>query len=142
MNTEPRRFLAFVITGGLAALVNIAARAVFSQVMAFEIAILAAYLVAMITAYVLSRLFVFDASGRSVAEEFTKFALVNLVALVQVWLVAMGLRVFVLPWLGWTLYPDLTAHILGVASPILTSYFGHKYFSFRPAQKSSGGDAT
>ena len=30
------------------------------------------------------------------------------------------------------------AHGIGVASPIVTSYFGHKYFSFAPANTGSG----
>lgn len=141
MKAESRRFGLFLLTGGFAALVNVAARVLFSEIMPYEAAIIAAYLVAMVTAYVLSRVLVFEASGRSVTEELLKFSLVNLVAIVQVWLVTMGMRNYVLPFLSWTLYPDLVAHMAGVASPIFTSYFGHKYFSFRPSKPPAAGDS-
>lgn len=132
---EHKRFLVFLLTGGMAAAVNVAARVVLSNFMPFEAAVIVAYLIAMVTAFALSRRFVFEASGRSVHEELGKFALVNLVAIIQVWLVTMALNYHVLPALGWTFYPELTSHFIGVASPVLTSYFGHKYFSFKAASK-------
>lgn len=125
-----RRFLVFLLVGGFSALINVAARLLLSQVMSFEAAIFVAYVVAMLTAYVLSRIFVFEASGRSVGEELTKFAIVNVVAIVQVWLVTVTLNYHVLPFLGWPYDRELTAHLIGVASPVFTSYLGHKYFSF------------
>ncbi len=128
-----KQFLAFVVTGGFAALVNVVARIGLSQFMSFSLAIIIAYLIAMTVAYILSRYFVFAASGRSVVEEFTKFAIVNGVAIVQVWLVTMALHHYLLPAIGWGWYPELTAHFVGVASPVVTSYLGHKYFSFRGA---------
>lgn len=127
---ERMRFMKFIITGGFAALVNVGVRILLSLVMSYEMAVVVAYLIAMVTAYILSRLFVFEKSGRSVGEELTKFTLVNVVALVQVWLVTMALNYYVLPWMGWTFYRETVAHLCGVASPVFTSYFGHKYFSF------------
>ena len=56
--TAPRQFLRFVLTGGAAALVNVISRIGFSQLMAFEVAVLAAYAVGMVTAYILARRFV------------------------------------------------------------------------------------
>lgn len=132
---ERRRFLRFVISGGFAALINIGVRALLSQVMNFHTAIILAYIIAMITAYILSRLFVFEVSGQSVAKELTKFAIVNILALMQVWLVTVLVSYYFLPSIGWTLYPKLVAHIIGVGSPVFTSYFGHRYFSFRRATK-------
>lgn len=125
-----KRFLAFLLVGGFSALINVAARLMLSEIMSFEAAIIVAYIVAMLTAYVLSRLFVFEASGRSVGEELAKFAIVNLVAILQVWLVTVTLNYHVLPFLGWPFDHELTAHLIGVASPVFTSYLGHKYFSF------------
>lgn len=132
---ERKRFLIFLLTGGLAACVNVLVRLLLSNFMSFQVAVVVAYLIAMVTAYALSRRFVFETSGRSVGEELTKFALVNLVAIVQVWLITMALNYYLLPAIGWTFYPELTAHMVGVASPVFTSYFGHKYFSFRAAER-------
>ena len=140
-SAERMRFIRFVLTGGFAAGVNVVARVILSQFMNFHAAIIIAYLIAMVTAYALSRMFVFEKSGRSVAEELTKFAIVNVVAIAQVWAVTMVLNYYILPAIGWTLYPKLIAHFIGVASPVFTSYFGHKYFSFG-AQKSNSGPSS
>lgn len=136
-SSEQKRFLMFLITGGFAALVNVVARVLLSNIMSFQFAVIVAYLIAMVTAYALSRWFVFEASGRSVTEELGKFAIVNLVAIIQVWLVTMASNYYVLPAIGWTFQRELVAHFIGVASPVFTSYLGHKHFSFRGASNKS-----
>ena len=129
---SPRReFLLFLITGGVAALLNVLSRLVFSQLFSFELAVLLAYGMGMLTAYVLARKFVFLQSRTSVRRSFAAFALVNLFALMQTWLVSVILRTWLLPLLGIVVLRDLIAHGIGVAVPVLSSYFGHKYISFR-----------
>jgi len=128
----PRReFLLFLITGGLAALVNVISRVGFSHLLRFELAVLLAYGVGMVTAYVLARKFVFLQSRTSVRRSFAAFALVNLFSVVQTWLVSVGLRNWLLPLLGIVVLRDLIAHGIGVVVPVLSSYFGHKHISFR-----------
>lgn len=132
VSPAPRReFLLFLITGGIAALVNVVSRVGFSQVLRFELAVLLAYGVGMLTAYVLARKFVFLQSSTSVRRSFAAFALVNLFAVLQTWLVSVGLRNWLLPLLGIVVLRDLIAHGIGVAVPVLSSYFGHKHLSFR-----------
>lgn len=126
-----RQFLLFVLTGGAAALVNVLSRMGFSLLLRFELAVLAAYAVGMITAYVLARRFVFVRSRQSVQRSFAAFALVNLVAVLQTWLVSIGLRQLLLPVLGVTALVDLIAHGCGVIVPVFTSFLGHKHVSFR-----------
>lgn len=126
-----RQFLLFVLTGGVAALVNILSRVGFSLLLRFELAVLAAYGVGMITAYVLARRFVFAGGGQSVRRSFAAFALVNLVAVLQTWLVSIGLRQLLLPLIGVTALVDLIAHGCGVIVPVFTSFLGHKHVSFR-----------
>lgn len=128
---ERRRFAGFLLAGGLAAVVNVVARVIASEFMRFEIAVIVAYVIAMVTAFALNRAFVFEATGRSITEELTKFAIVNFVAIIQVWGVTMLLHYYILPAIGWTWHPELVSHLIGVASPVFTSYLGHKYFSFR-----------
>ena len=67
---ERTRFLRFVVTGGLAALVNLASRYLLNFFMSFAVAVAVAYLFGMTTAYVLGRIFVFERSGRTVATNF------------------------------------------------------------------------
>lgn len=134
---DGKRLLIFLVTGGLAAGVNVVSRIVLSQVMNYEAAVAVAYLFGMTTAFVLARRLVFDASGRHVGGEFGRFALVNAVAFAQVWLVSIGLALYAFPALGFTWHAETIAHVIGVASPVLTSYYAHKHFSFgsKPASR-------
>ncbi len=134
-SAEARRFLAFALAGGFAALVNILSRFLFSQVVAYEFAIAFAYLVGMTTAFLLNKYFVFEQSGRALWSEYSRFALVNLLALVQVWSVSMLLARIVFPYFGLTWNAETIAHIIGVLSPILVSYYFHKTFSFSSEQQ-------
>ena len=126
-----RQFFLFVLTGGVAALVNVLSRVGFSLVLRFELAVLAAYAVGMVTAFILARRYVFTDSAQSVRRSFAAFSLVNLVAVLQTWLVSVGLRHLLLPVLGAVALVDLIAHASGVIVPVFTSYLGHKHVSFR-----------
>ena len=123
-------FLKFLVTGGLAALVNVASRYALNLVMPFEVAVVVAYLIGMTTAYILARLFVFQRSDRSLGSEFRRFTLVNLVALVLVWVISVGLARFVFPALAFTWHADDIAHLIGVLAPAVSSYFGHRLYTF------------
>ncbi|WP_044562333.1 GtrA family protein [Azospirillum sp. B4] len=124
-------FARFLLVGGFSAGVNVVARYLLNRAMPFEAAVLVAYLFGMITAYLLSRHFVFQASGRKAHEEFVRFCLVNAVSAAQVWLVSEGLARLAFPSLGLTWHAEDIAHVIGVLSPVVTSYFGHRHFSFR-----------
>ncbi len=127
MNSE---FVRFVLAGGVAADANIMSRCLLSSIMPFEAAIVVAYLIGMITAFGLTRQFVFEKSQRHVRSEALRFVLVNLVALLQVWIVSIGLADWVFPKIGFIWQAELSAHIIGVLSPVVISYFGHRYFTF------------
>lgn len=136
-----REFWVFLLVGGLAAAVNWLSRIVLSaQGMSFEVAVVVAYVVGMATAYVLSRVFVFDKSGRSVSSEIWRFTLVNLVAVVVVFVVSVALERWVLPMIGWTWRPAEVAHGIGVLSPVVTSYLGHRHFTFGQTRSPSDGE--
>jgi len=124
------QFLKFLVTGGIAALVNLLSRYALNHVMSFEAAVVAAYLLGMATAYLLARRFVFDASGRSVASEVRRFVLVNLVALGFVWVISVGLARVVFPAIGFTWHADDIAHLIGVLAPAVSSYIGHRFYTF------------
>ena len=131
MNSEERkRFALFLFAGGIAALVNILSRIAFNWLMPYEVAIVVAYLCGMTTAYLLNKRFVFASSGRGVASEYTRFALVNLAAVAQVWIVSVGLARLVFPAISFIWHAETVAHVIGVTIPVFTSYLGHKHFSF------------
>lgn len=134
---EARKFGSFVLVGGLAAAVNWFSRILLSgQGVPFEVAIVIAYLLGMVTAYLLSRMFVFEKTGRSLTSEVWRFTLVNMVALVVVWVVSVSLESWLLPAIGWTWRSAEVAHGIGILCPVFTSYVGHNYFTF--GQKAQG----
>ncbi|RMC99275.1 GtrA family protein [Aquitalea palustris] len=126
-----RQFLVFLLTGGLAAAVNFGSRILYNRWCDFSTAVILAYLTGMITAFVLARLFVFKQSSQSMQRSVLYFTLVNLVAVIQTWLISMGLALYLLPMLGVTHFSREIAHAIGVAAPVFTSYLGHKRWSFR-----------
>lgn len=124
------QFIAFIIAGGIGAVVNIVSRIAFNLVMPYEVAILVAYVCGMTAAYVLNKKLVFAASGRGVTSEYMRFTLVNMVAVTQVWIVSVGLARLIFPAIGFMWHDETIAHIIGVLVPVFTSYLGHKHFSF------------
>ncbi|MDP9123448.1 MAG: GtrA family protein [Pseudomonadota bacterium] len=128
---KSRQFLVFLLTGGLAAAVNFGSRIVLSQWMGYSAAIVLAYLVGMVTAFVLARQFVFKEGQQALHHSVLYFVLVNAVAVLQTWAVSVGLALHVLPALGVTRFAAEIAHAIGVIVPVFTSYLGHKHLSFR-----------
>lgn len=126
-----RQFVAFLITGGFAAAVNFCSRIAYSHWVDFSTAIVLAYITGMVTAFVLAKLFVFKESQRALHHSAFYFALVNLIAVAQTWLISMGLYFYAFPFLGVTHYSEDIAHGLGVLVPVFTSYIGHKHLSFK-----------
>ena len=130
-----QRFARFLLAGGTAAIVNIVSRIFINWFIPYEVAIVAAYLCGMITAYVLNKLFVFRSSDRRIAAECGRFAAVNLLSVAQMWCVSVGLARFVFPTVGFVWHPETVAHIIGVASPVYIAYLGHRYFTFAGAPR-------
>ncbi len=128
------RFIRFLLTSGAAAFVNIAARYALEYAVRYEIAVAIAYLFGMITAFILARRFVFDAAHSTPGGQAARFALVNAVAFAQVWLISVGLARWLFPAIGFTWQAETVAHVIGVASPAVTSYFLHQHFTFRQAR--------
>lgn len=126
------RFLRFLLVGGFAAAVNFGSRIVFDLAMPYVLAIVLAYGVGMATAFVLNRRFVFVGAGGAVGRQAGWFVLVNLAAVAQTVLVSLLLARWLLPAVGWSWRPETVAHAFGVAVPVVTSYFGHKWLSFAP----------
>ena len=131
MKLTDRPFVRFVLTGGLAAIINLLSRIALSQAMSYELAVVVAYLIGMTTAFALARAFVFEPGRGSVGGQYLRFGLVNVIALIQVWVVSVGLARLLFPAIDFTWHAETVAHAIGVVSPVVTSYLGHKHFSFR-----------
>jgi len=129
MQLNKKQFLLFIISGGIAAFINILSRAILSIFFEFQISIIYAYCVGMIVAYILSRKFVFM-SNHSVSKSFIAFTLINLIAIVQTYFISVWFKEIVLPFFGVKFFIELISHSIGVAFPVFTSFIGHKYISF------------
>jgi putative flippase GtrA len=128
-----RRFVLFVVAGGTAALANFGSRIGLSLVMPYVPAIVLAYGVGMLTAFVLNRAFVFTDAGTRMHHQVFWFAVVNLLAVAQTLAISLLLARWALPALGVQQHVETIAHAFGVAVPVVTSYLGHKRLTFRAA---------
>lgn len=128
---QSRQFLLFLLTGGFAATVNFCSRIVYSRWLDYSLAIALAYLSGMVTAFILARLFVFQGSQQALHHSAMFFVLVNVLAVLQTWLISFALAYYLLPWLGVEHFREEIAHAIGVVVPVFSSYLGHKHFSFR-----------
>lgn len=126
-------FAGFLVAGGLAALANIGSRMLLNQLVSYPVAIVLAYLVGMVTAFLLMRGQVFGTRSKRLGSEITAFVVVNALAVLQTLVVSLGLAYYVLPWIGIQQHAETVAHVVGVAVPVITSYYGHKYWTFRSA---------
>lgn len=124
------QFLKFLVAGGIAAAVNLGSRYLLNYVMSFEAAVVVAYLLGFTTAYLLSRLFVFEPSGRSRRTEVRRFAIVNVFSMMIVWVISVGLARVVFPAMNFTWHAEDVSHLIGVMAPAVASYFGHRFYTF------------
>ena len=130
--------LRFLAAGGTAALVNFGSRLLFSQWMPFALAVFCAFLIGLVTAFVLSRRWVFGPSGRGAKQEAPWFLLVNLVALLQTWLLSIWVAGLLSPRIGGA-RGEALAHFAGIMLPVVSSWFGHRYLTFRRPQDTGNG---
>lgn len=128
-----RQFLLFLFTGGIAAVINFSSRIVYGLWFSFSLSIVFAYVTGMVSAFILAKIVVFKKGAQSTSRSLMWFVLVNVFAVFQTWIISLGLAGYLLPYLGITLFVKELAHAIGLIVPVFTSYFGHKYFSFREA---------
>ena len=67
-SSESKRFMSFLIAGGLAALVNFGSRFLYDVFVTYTIAIILAYITGMVTAFYLNKLFVFQKSSKGICK--------------------------------------------------------------------------
>ncbi|MEE7546089.1 GtrA family protein [Xanthomonas sp. Kuri4-1] len=125
-----RQFLLFILAGGLAAAVNFGSRIILSQWLHYVPSIVAAYLLGMVTAFTLNRMFVFNHADNPLHHQVAWFVTINLAAVVQTVAISLLLARWLLPTLGLDFHNETIAHAIGVAVPVVTSYIGHKHLSF------------
>jgi len=120
----------FLGLGGLAAATNLVARYLLNFIMPFELAVVPAYIVGMIVAFILFGKLLFVGSQSTLTRRISRFVQVNILGAALAWLVSVFMARIALPAIGWTFHPLEVAHLFGVAAPVLSSYVLHKRYTF------------
>lgn len=124
------RFASFLAIGGFAAGVNWLSRFGYERAMPFSVAVIAAYATGMVVAFVLFQRFVFPGSPQPVRQQALRFCLVNLAGMAQTWAVAMLLAGWLFPRIGMSFHPEAIGHGIAIATPVASSWFAHRHFTF------------
>jgi putative flippase GtrA len=140
LRQEWGRILKFLALGGCAAAINWLSRPLYDQVLDFLPAVICAYVTGMIVAFILFRLFVFPESPTPIRVQIQRFVLVNLVGIALTFFLSWLIVEQLLPQFGihfrigvGSLQMDqvMFGHGVAIAAPTVTSWFGHRYFTFR-----------
>jgi len=124
-------FVRFLATGSIAAITNLVVRYLLDFVMPFELAVILAYIAGMVVAFLLFQKVIFGDPDTPLRRRLIRFTQVNLIGMALAWIISTTLARFLLPAVGWTFHPFEVAHSVGVAAPAFSSYFLHKFYTFR-----------
>jgi len=120
----------FLVVGAAAALINWVARFPLEMFMPFAMAVLGALAIGMVCGFLLYDGWVFPGSARPLAQKIRTFIAVNLLSQTVMFVTAIGIRELALL----AGVPDLPAgagaHLLGIATGALFSFFGHRSVTF------------
>ena len=123
--------MSFLLACGSAAAVNFGSRMILGIWFSYVVSIILAYLLGIITAYLLCRCFVFQAKHNNTWQQIGYFCLINGFAIVLTVVVSLLLFHYALWFVQDLFLREEIAHFIGIAAPAISSYFGHKYFSFK-----------
>lgn len=130
-SSEAGRFARFLAAGGLAAGLNFGSRIVFSIWLPYAASVTLAFLVGLVSGFVLMRRYVFAAASLGLRRQVVRYVAVNAVAFVQ----TLGISVLLVQWFGGRHGVDggveAFAHAVGLVVPVITSYVGHRWATFR-----------
>jgi putative flippase GtrA len=128
-----QQFARFLLVGGVALLCHWLSRFAFNLFVDYGWAIVLAYLVGMVVAFVLNKIYVFPFSQRSLDFEIFFFFLVNIAAFPLVWVVAYVLGEWVLAKYLARAIALALAHGFAITLPVFVNYALHKLVTFRGA---------
>jgi len=126
-----RQFLKFMIAGGVAACVNFSVGWMLFGWLPLYGDIAVGYLAGMLTAFVLFEKKVFGEHIESRKKSIVVFFLVNTLGLLQTWLVFPLLKDYLFPLMDYHFYAPEIARAIAIMVPMLSSFLGHKFFTFK-----------
>ncbi|HHF7364950.1 TPA: GtrA family protein [Legionella bozemanae] len=126
---KSKQFIAFLMAGVIAVIVNFCSRILYSYSFSFSTSIILAYVTGMVVSFILTKFFVFKASQQTFTRSIIFFILINLIGMSQTLLVSLLFAHYFLP--AMDIKSLEIAHAIGLASPTFTTYLGHKFLTFR-----------
>lgn len=127
------QFGRFLLVGGVALVCHWLSRFVFNAFVSYAWAIVLAYLVGILVAFTLNKIYVFPYSRRPLTFEVFFFFLVNIAAFPPVWALAYVLG----EWVFVDYVPRqialALAHGFAITLPVFVNYAVHKLVTFRGA---------
>lgn len=126
-----REFIKFLLVNGSAAGINFGSRFYYGTIMAYAPSVMVAYFTGMIFAFIMCRKYVFSSGKNALRHQMMYFFLVNLVGVALAVSVSVIMNDYGLFFLQHGLLREEVAHFIGLCVPAISSYFGHKYLSFR-----------
>lgn len=127
------QFGRFLLVGGVALVCHWLSRFAFNVFVSYAWAIVLAYLVGILVAFTLNKIYVFPYSRRSLNFEMFFFFLVNIAAFPVVWAVAYLLGERVLAPIVPREVALALAHGFAITLPVFVNYALHKLVTFRGA---------
>ncbi|WP_239796690.1 GtrA family protein [Candidatus Nitrotoga arctica] len=125
-------FVRYVISGGTATVVNLAAIWLSRQITNYEISVFIGAIAGTITTYLLTKIFVFNANSKAFDHsEIMRFLSVHAVVCMQIWLVSVSIERWVLPVYWTSNLREALASMIGVGSVVFTGFFLHRNVTFR-----------
>ena len=128
-----KQFILFVFIAGLAAVINILLRFIFSNVLKseFYIAVTLAYIFGMFFNYYFNKKYNFRGSNRNFIHEFQSFFTISMIGLILVNMFSL-MFLNLLAKIGINQkYLDTFAHVLAVFLVGIYSFLAHKYLTFK-----------
>lgn len=130
-----KQFVGFLLVGGISALLHWIARLLLSIWLPFSFAVIIAYFIGMLIAFLLNSFFIFPQSSKTRYSQIRSFFLVNLSFLPLVWLASIEIN-NLLKILGIINYSEEIAHAFAISLPMLATFLIYKFFTFK--EKSYG----
>lgn len=123
-------FAGFLVVGVISTLCNLGSRYAFQRFSSYEVALIGANTVGVLSAFFLNRWYVFKSGDAPVAGELLRFTLVNLAGIALSWVTSVVLYRHLFPAISFGWRPDLVAHAIGIAVPTVPNYLAHRHWTF------------
>lgn len=129
---DVRELVRFIITGVIATIANFAAVWLTRHFLSYEISLLAGIVAGISMSFILSKLFAFAShSWEGAGGEAVRFLVVYAFSCTFYWVVAVLCRRYFIILGAAPKVAEIDGVLVGASTMMLTSYFGHRFFTYR-----------